>query len=78
MPVTRPANHPEPERRAALVRELCGAASAAGHGRGRVGFTPDQNERFIFSRGRNIVLNVRLSLNHRKTDRTFRLKTPNH
>jgi len=32
MPVTRPANHPQPERRAALVRELRVAASVAGHG----------------------------------------------
>jgi len=32
MPVTRPAFHPKPERRAVLVRELRVAASAAGYG----------------------------------------------
>ena len=32
MPITRPANHPKPERGVALIRELRVAASAAGHG----------------------------------------------
>jgi len=60
MPVTRPAIFPQPERRAAFVRELRFAASAAGHGRRPVGFTRDQNERILFSRRRNVVLNVLL------------------
>ena len=37
MLVTRPTIHPKSECRAALVRELRVAASAAGHGPGRVG-----------------------------------------
>ena len=48
-------------------RALLDTASAAGHGRGRVGFKRDQNARIVFSRGLNVVLNVRQSLNHRKT-----------
>ena len=40
-------------------RALLDTASAAGHGRGRVGFTRDQNARIVSSRVRNVVLNVR-------------------
>jgi len=49
MPVVRPAIHPKPECGTALVRELRVAASAAGHGRGRVGSTRDQKGRVVFS-----------------------------
>ena len=69
--MARPAIHPKSECRAALVREPRVAASAAGHCRGRVGFTRDQNERIVFSHGRDVVLNVRPSPNHRKTARIF-------
>ena len=43
----RPAIHPKSERGAALVRELRVAASAAEHGRGRVGFARDHSERLV-------------------------------
>jgi len=51
MPVARPAIHPKPECKTALVRELRVAASAAGYG-DRCGTRPrarDQKERIVFS-----------------------------
>jgi hypothetical protein len=56
------------------MRDVSGNAvkykSIYGHSRRHVGFTRDQNERIVFSRGRNAMLNVRPSLNHRKTVHT--------
>jgi hypothetical protein len=45
--LARPVTRPRPERRAALVRELRVAVSAAEYGRRRVGSARDQSERFV-------------------------------